>query len=47
MDEAPDMIKKERLYLSNIIREEVAAANQMIINQAITYCCRDMLSKLR
>lgn len=32
MDEAPDMIKKERLYLSNIIREEVAAANQMILS---------------
>jgi signal transduction histidine kinase len=33
MDEAPDMIKKERLYLSNIIREEVAAANQMILTR--------------
>ncbi|MCI1720902.1 MAG: ATP-binding protein [Bacteroidales bacterium] len=36
MDEAPDMIKKERLYLSNIIREEVAAANQMIISRQHT-----------
>lgn len=36
MDEAPDMIKKERLYLSNIIREEVAAANQMIISRQYT-----------
>lgn len=33
MDEAPDMIKKERLYLSNIIREEVAAANQIILSK--------------
>lgn len=32
MDEASNMIKKEKLYLSNIIREEVAAANQMIIS---------------